>query len=110
MRDLGKLTCLCTLGINAADVADNQGSELVSSFVARQIMRLAFKVDVSQVGLDEMREYPELVPACGELFRRTNCPKSGTQVKLTCRMGSGPRVDECMLLSAQAQLSLSFEW
>lgn len=30
-------------------------------------MSLAFKVDVSQVGLDEMREYPELVPACGEL-------------------------------------------
>lgn len=28
-------------------------------------MRLGFGVDVSQVGLDEMREYPELVPACG---------------------------------------------
>ena len=35
-------------------------SELVSSFIARQVMTLAFKVDVSQVGLDEMREYPEL--------------------------------------------------
>ena len=31
-------------------------------------MSFAFKVDVSQVGLDEMREYPELVPACGELI------------------------------------------
>jgi len=40
-------------------------SELVSSFIARQVMTLAFKVDVSQVGLDEMREYPEL----GELDR-----------------------------------------
>ncbi|KAK1927284.1 hypothetical protein DB88DRAFT_477474 [Papiliotrema laurentii] len=39
-------------------------SELISSFIARQVMSLAFKVDVSQVGLDEMREYPELVPAC----------------------------------------------
>ncbi|KAK4686249.1 hypothetical protein P7C73_g3888, partial [Tremellales sp. Uapishka_1] len=29
-------------------------------FLARQVMRSAFKVDVSQVGLDEMREYPEL--------------------------------------------------
>lgn len=37
-----------------------KGSELVSSFVARQVMALAFKVDVSQVGMDEMREYPEL--------------------------------------------------
>ncbi|RSH81884.1 uncharacterized protein EHS24_008080 [Apiotrichum porosum] len=41
------------------------GSELISSFVARQLMRAGFGVDVSQVGLDEMREYPELVPACG---------------------------------------------
>ncbi|KAL1405827.1 hypothetical protein Q8F55_007505 [Vanrija albida] len=40
-------------------------SELVSSFVARQVMLRTFKVDVSQIGLDEMREYPELVPACG---------------------------------------------
>lgn len=28
-------------------------------------MRAGFGVDVSQVGLDETREYPELVPACG---------------------------------------------
>ncbi|GFZ50827.1 hypothetical protein JCM24511_08585 [Saitozyma sp. JCM 24511] len=41
------------------------GTELLSSFVARRVMSLAFKVDVSQVGMDEMREYPELVPACG---------------------------------------------
>jgi hypothetical protein len=37
-----------------------QGTELLSSFVARRVMSLAFKVDVSQVGMDEMREYPEL--------------------------------------------------
>ncbi|ORY35693.1 hypothetical protein BCR39DRAFT_511533 [Naematelia encephala] len=41
------------------------GSELVSSFIARQVMSLAFQVNVSQIGMDEMREYPELVPACG---------------------------------------------
>lgn len=34
-------------------------------------MNLAFKIDVSQIGLDEMREYPELVPACGELVYRS---------------------------------------
>jgi hypothetical protein len=37
-----------------------QGSELLSSFVARQVMIYAFKVDVTAIGLDEMREYPEL--------------------------------------------------
>ena len=37
-----------------------QGSELVSSFIARQVMFHAFKIDVSQVGMDEMREFPEL--------------------------------------------------
>ncbi|WVR09431.1 hypothetical protein IAU60_006498 [Kwoniella sp. DSM 27419] len=36
------------------------GSELISSFVARALMSLAFGVNVSQIGLDEMREYPEL--------------------------------------------------
>lgn len=41
------------------------GSELISSFVARQVMLYAFGVDVTTIGLDEMREYPELVPACG---------------------------------------------
>lgn len=35
-------------------------SELVSSFVARKVMSLAFKIDVTAIGLDEMREYPEL--------------------------------------------------
>lgn len=51
-----------------------QASELVSSFVARQVMLHAFKVDVSRVGLDEMREYPELVPACGRyhILRRSD--------------------------------------
>jgi len=39
---------------------DDQGSELLSSFVARQVMIYAFKVDVTAIGLDEMREYPEL--------------------------------------------------
>lgn len=28
-------------------------------------MAFAFKLDVTAIGLDEMREYPELVPACG---------------------------------------------
>lgn len=28
--------------------------------MARQGMRMAFNIDVSKVGLDEMREYPEL--------------------------------------------------
>ncbi|RXK36320.1 hypothetical protein M231_06405 [Tremella mesenterica] len=41
------------------------GSELISSFIARQIMSFSFDVDVTNVGLNEMREYPELVPACG---------------------------------------------
>ncbi|OWZ70472.1 hypothetical protein AYX14_04154 [Cryptococcus neoformans] len=40
-------------------------SELVSSFMARQIMSYAFGVNVSQIGIDEMKDYPELVPACG---------------------------------------------
>jgi hypothetical protein len=39
--------------------------ELISSFVARQIMSRGFNIHVSAIGLDEMREYPELVPACG---------------------------------------------
>lgn len=30
-------------------------------------MSHGFNIDVSGIGLDEMREYPELVPACGEL-------------------------------------------
>lgn len=54
-------------------LAHAQASELLSSFTARQLMRLAFGVDVSQVGLDEMREYPELVPACGELIQLRGC-------------------------------------
>ncbi|EIW68504.1 hypothetical protein TREMEDRAFT_32284 [Tremella mesenterica DSM 1558] len=44
------------------------GSELISSFIARQIMSFSFDVDVTNVGLNEMREYPELVPACGMFF------------------------------------------
>ncbi|WWC90532.1 uncharacterized protein L201_005468 [Kwoniella dendrophila CBS 6074] len=36
------------------------GSELISSLIARLLMTLAFGVNVSQIGLDEMREYPEL--------------------------------------------------
>ncbi|ODO11071.1 hypothetical protein I350_01673 [Cryptococcus amylolentus CBS 6273] len=39
--------------------------ELVSSFIARQIMSFAWGVDVSQIGREEIKEYPELVPACG---------------------------------------------
>ena len=37
-------------------------------------MTLAFKVDVSQVGLDEMREYPEL----GELYLESLTPADGS--------------------------------
>jgi hypothetical protein len=37
-----------------------QGSELLSSFIARQVMTFAFDIDISQIGMDEMREYPEL--------------------------------------------------
>ncbi|KAL0247374.1 hypothetical protein I308_104410 [Cryptococcus tetragattii IND107] len=40
-------------------------SELFSSFIARQIMSYAFRVNVSQIGINEMKDYPELVPACG---------------------------------------------
>lgn len=36
-------------------------SELVSSFAARQICLYAMDVDVTNLGLDEMRSYPELV-------------------------------------------------
>ncbi|OXC59875.1 hypothetical protein C349_04784 [Cryptococcus neoformans var. grubii Br795] len=28
-------------------------------------MSYAFGVNVSQIGIDEMKDYPELVPACG---------------------------------------------
>ncbi|PWZ02210.1 hypothetical protein BCV70DRAFT_198486 [Testicularia cyperi] len=38
------------------------GSELLSSFVARQICYFAYRVDVTNLGLDEMREFPELLP------------------------------------------------
>lgn len=41
------------------------GSELISSFVARQICYLAFRVDVTNLGLDEMREFPELLTTIG---------------------------------------------
>ncbi|GAC93539.1 hypothetical protein PHSY_001104 [Pseudozyma hubeiensis SY62] len=40
-------------------------SELASSFVARQICYWAFKVDVTNLGLDEMREFPELLTTIG---------------------------------------------
>lgn len=41
------------------------GSELLSSFVARQICYFAYRVDVTNLGLDEMREFPELLPTIG---------------------------------------------
>lgn len=53
--------------LTISNLTKNKGSELVSSFIARQVMRWGFGVDVTQIGLDEMREYPELVPACGQL-------------------------------------------
>jgi len=39
-------------------------SELLSSFVARELCKWAFQVDVTALGLDEMRSYPEIVPTC----------------------------------------------
>ncbi|KAK0525635.1 hypothetical protein OC842_005446 [Tilletia horrida] len=39
-------------------------SELLSSFVARELCKWAFHVDVTALGLDEMRAYPEIVPTC----------------------------------------------
>ncbi|CAD6886464.1 unnamed protein product [Tilletia controversa] len=39
-------------------------SELITSFVAREICKWAFHVDVTALGLDEMRAYPEIVPTC----------------------------------------------
>ncbi|KAE8230062.1 hypothetical protein CF326_g4943 [Tilletia indica] len=39
-------------------------SELFTSFVAREICKWAFHVDVTALGLDEMRAYPEIVPTC----------------------------------------------
>lgn len=39
-------------------------SELISSFLARTVIWFCFKLDVTNVGLDEFREHPELVVAC----------------------------------------------
>ncbi|KAH8920223.1 hypothetical protein BT69DRAFT_1352576 [Atractiella rhizophila] len=38
--------------------------ELTSSFIARQLCWWSFKVDVTNLGLNEFREYPELVTSC----------------------------------------------
>jgi hypothetical protein len=72
-------------------------------------MRLAFKVDVSQVGLDEMREYPELVPACGELCDPATCD-SDDQAKLTVRLGGSACLYECLLFPPQAEFPVMVKW
>ncbi|KAN0061826.1 hypothetical protein ACQY0O_005819 [Thecaphora frezii] len=41
------------------------GSELASSYVARVICYFAFEVDVTNLGLDEMREFPEVLTTIG---------------------------------------------
>lgn len=40
------------------------GSELASSFLARGVIWLVYRLDVTNIGLDEFREHPELVVAC----------------------------------------------
>lgn len=57
---LGFLRYLGWWNLRQRAVTDQQGSELLSSFIARKVMKLAFKIDVTEVGLTEMREYPEL--------------------------------------------------
>lgn len=37
------------------------GSELLSSFLARLVIWFCYKLDVTNIGLDEFREHPELV-------------------------------------------------
>lgn len=39
-------------------------SELITSFIARCICKWLFGVDVTNLGLDEFREFPELLPTC----------------------------------------------
>lgn len=39
-------------------------SELITSFVARAICKAALGVDVTNLGLDEFREFPELLATC----------------------------------------------
>lgn len=50
-----RLTAIASLGIYA--------SELLSAFIARQIAYYVHRVDVTNAGLNEMRVYPELMPA-----------------------------------------------
>ncbi|CAO1635671.1 unnamed protein product [Sympodiomycopsis kandeliae] len=40
------------------------GSELLTSLIARLICKWLFEVDVTNLGLDEFREFPELLPTC----------------------------------------------
>lgn len=62
-------------------------------------MLRTFKVDVSRIGLDEMREYPELVPACGGCL----------VLPLTHRMGLSPRHDQYSSLPHQVELPIGSE-
>lgn len=51
-----RLTMLGSLAIWA--------SELLTSFLARCLCRWTMGVDVTNLGLDEMREFPDLLPTC----------------------------------------------
>lgn len=64
-------------------------------------MSLAFKVDVTQIGLDEMREYPEL----GE--SNSPSPKGHAIIDAPSpglRMGFCTRLDEHLTLPHQVEL------
>ncbi|KAJ9092754.1 hypothetical protein QFC19_008606 [Naganishia cerealis] len=54
-----QLTFLATLAIWAI--------ELVNSFIARQLMYVITNMDVTELGLNEMKEYPELTVASGKV-------------------------------------------
>lgn len=46
-------------------------------------MSRGFDINVSGIGLDEMREYPELVPACGELGRSSQLTSGWASVHVS---------------------------
>lgn len=61
-------------------------------------MSLAFKVDVTQIGMDEMREYPEL----GEAYDLDTNGKGLIRCSTRMWMGVGSCVDEHTSLPDQA--------
>jgi hypothetical protein len=79
-----------------------QGFEIASSFIARQIMIFAFDIDVSEIGLNEMREYPEL----GQYFSLTRRLSAHNMVSAGMWVGSGPCLDERLTIPNQTKLPL----